>query len=497
MGEAKGFMAYERQDLVKEPVSLRIQHYKEFTKRLDHTALRCQGARCMDCGVPFCHKGCPLGNLIPEWNHLASEQRWQEALYALLETNNFPEFTGRICPAPCEAACVLGINEDPVAIEAIEMSLSDLGFEQGWIKAEPPRQRSGFRVAVIGSGPAGLAAAQQLNRKGHKVDVYERDDRPGGLLMYGIPDFKLEKARVLRRIRLLEEEGITFHCAVHVGRDISLKELQSDYDAILLACGAGKKRDVPIAGRNAKGIYFAEALLSQSTKRQFGDVIPAEELVCAEGKNVIVIGGGDTGSDCVGTANRQGAKKVIQFEIMPMPPQLGRFPRAHERPEESSWPSWPYMLRTSSSHEEGCERHWSLQTKEFVADDKGQLSGLITQQLEWIKEADGSQSLRVVPGSEKMWPCDLVFIAIGFAGPETTGLLGDNHIALSERGNVLADDKSFTTNLPGVFAAGDMRRGQSLVVWAIKEGRDAAASIDRYLLEKQHQTSSRQVHSLN
>ncbi|MFW7379588.1 MAG: glutamate synthase subunit beta [Oligoflexus sp.] len=484
MGEMKGFMIHERQDPKKEPVALRVQHYREFTKSLDSTELKRQGSRCMDCGVPFCHKGCPLGNLIPEWNHLVSENRWQEALMALLETNNFPEFTGRICPAPCESACVLGINEDPVAIEAIEMTLSDMGYQHGWIKAEPPSHRSGFRVAVIGSGPAGLAAAQQLNRKGHLVDVYERADRPGGLLMYGIPDFKLEKARVLQRIKLMEEEGVQFKCGVHVGRDLSLAELQGTYDSVLLTCGATKKRDVPIPGRQLKGIYFAETFLTQSTKRQFGDAIDSEETVWAEGKNVVVIGGGDTGSDCVGTSNRQKAKSVTQFEIMPMPPQLGRFPRAHERPEETSWPDWPYMLRTSSSHEEGCERHWSLQTKEFVGDENGRLKCLVTQKVEWIKDAQGRMSLHVVPGSEKEWPCELVFIAVGFVGAETEGLVSDNKIALTERGNIDANSQNYATNLQGVFAAGDVRRGQSLVVWAIKEGRDAAAAVDRFLSDQ-------------
>jgi glutamate synthase (NADPH/NADH) small chain len=483
MGEEKGFMTYDREDLKKQPPALRVHHYREFAKPLSEEQLRRQGARCMDCGVPFCHQGCPLGNLIPEWNHLVTEKRWQEALYALLETNNFPEFTGRICPAPCESACVLGINEDPVAIENIEMALADMGFEHGWIKPEPPKSRTGKRVAVIGSGPAGLAAAHQLNRSGHTVEVYERADRPGGLLMYGIPDFKLEKAKVSRRVKLMEEEGIVFRCGVNVGKEITLEQMRQDFDAVVLACGATKKRDIPIPGRNLEGIHFAETLLNQSTRRQLGDPIPADEELTAEGKNVIVIGGGDTGSDCVGTSNRQKAKSITQFEIMPMPPQLGKYPRADERPEETAWPAWPYMLRTSTSHEEGVSRQWSLQTKAFLGDDQGRLRALLTQEVEWVTDQNGQRTLQPIAGSEKEWPCELALIAVGFTGPETEGMIDDSNIMLSKRGNVEASDIDYMTSLPGVFTAGDMRRGQSLVVWAIKEGRDAAASVDRFLQE--------------
>ena len=483
MGELKGFLTYKREEPAKEQAKKRVQHYREFVQPLSDKSLRQQGARCMDCGVPFCHQGCPLGNLIPEWNHLVSEEHWKQALMALLETNNFPEFTGRICPAPCETACVLGINEDPVAIEAIEMALADKGFAAGWIKAEPPTHRTGKSIAIVGSGPAGLAAAQQLNRKGHNVTVYERSDRPGGLLMYGIPDFKLEKSKVERRIKLLKEEGIEFRCGVNVGKDVSAQQLRQEHDALLLTCGATKKRDIPIPGRELKGVYFADELLNQSTRRQLGLDVSGEDPVLATGKNVIVIGGGDTGSDCVGTSNRQGAKSITQFEILDTPPNLGKFPRRVERPSQTPWPHWPMMLRTSTSHEEGCDRHWSLLTKEFIGDAQGRLKELVTQRVEWIKSESGYE-MQVVEGSEKAWPCEMALIAIGFTGPETDGLVSELSLQLDRRGNVSANEQQYVTNEEGVFAAGDMRRGQSLVVWAIKEGRDAAAAIEQYLAKK-------------
>ncbi|MCX6128308.1 MAG: glutamate synthase subunit beta [Proteobacteria bacterium] len=479
MGEVKGFMSYERKVPAKEPVFQRVQHYREFTAAIDDADLRKQGARCMDCGVPFCHNGCPLGNVIPEWNHLVSESDYEAALKVLLSTNNFPEFTGRICPAPCETACVLGINEDPVSIEAIEMALADMGFAKGWIKAEAPAIRSGFKVAVVGSGPAGLAAAQQLNRQGHLVTVYERADRPGGLLMYGIPDFKLEKHRILRRVEQLEAEGVKFCCGIEVGVDLSMQKLQSDYDAILLCCGASRKRDVAIPGRELSSIYFAEQFLSQSTRRTFGD--PIAQPILATGKDVIVIGGGDTGSDCVGTSHRQGARSVTQFEIMPQAPQLNQFPRAHERPQETPWPQWTHMLRTSSSHEEGGSRHWSLESVEFEADALGQLQALITRELAWYTDSSGQKRYEKVSGSEKRWPCQMVLIAVGFLGADTRGPVEQLNLQMSERGNIQADEYDFSTNIPGVFAAGDVRRGQSLVVWAIAEGRKAAEAIGRYL----------------
>ncbi len=481
MGEVKGFMTYARAVPEKEPAALRLKHYREFVEPINDEELRQQGARCMDCGVPFCHHGCPLGNVIPEWNHLVSERDEEAALQALLATNNFPEFTGRICPAPCEAACVLGIHEDPVSIEAIEMALADKGFAKGWIRPEPPLIRTGKKVAVIGSGPAGLAAAQQLNRQGHWVTVYERADRPGGLLMYGIPDFKLEKSKVQRRVQLLEAEGVSFRCGVNVGFDVTMDELKKDYDAILLSHGATKKRDVAIPGREHQGVYFAEQFLTQSTRRVLGDNIDDLEPILATGKDVIVIGGGDTGSDCVGTSNRQGARSVTQFEIMPKPPQLSKYPRAQERPQESPWPYWTHMLRTSSSHEEGCSRHWSLESVSFEADADGHLQALVTRELAWFTDEKGQRKFEPVPGSEKRWPAQLVLIAVGFTGPDTKGPIEQLGVTVNERGNIKADESNYATNVPGVFAAGDARRGQSLVVWAISEGRKAAEAIGRYL----------------
>lgn len=481
MGEVKGFLSYARAVPAKEPAQERLRHYREFTSPIVEEELRKQGARCMDCGVPFCHNGCPLGNVIPEWNHLVSQGDDEAALQALLATNNFPEFTGRICPAPCESACVLGIHEDPVSIEAIEMALADKGFANGWIKPEPPAVRTGKKVAVVGSGPAGLAAAQQLNRQGHLVTVYERADRPGGLLMYGIPDFKLEKSRVQRRIQLLKDEGIRFQCGVNVGVDIPMQDLRQEYDAILLCSGATKKRDVAIPGRDANGVYFAEQFLTQSTRRVLGDSIGDLEPILATGKDVIVIGGGDTGSDCVGTSNRQGARSVTQFEIMAKPPVLKAYPRANERPVETPWPQWTHMLRTSSSHEEGCSRHWSLESVRFEADAQGQLQALITRELAWFTDEKGQKRFEPVAGSERRWPCQLALIAVGFLGADTVGPVEQLGLAMSPRGNINADDKSYATNIPGVFAAGDVRRGQSLVVWAIAEGRQAAEAIGRTL----------------
>ncbi|MDQ3232529.1 MAG: glutamate synthase subunit beta, partial [Pseudobdellovibrionaceae bacterium] len=421
MGEVKGFMTYARAVPTKQPTALRVKHYREFVEAINDEELRQQGARCMDCGVPFCHHGCPLGNVIPEWNHLVSERDEEAALQSLLATNNFPEFTGRICPAPCETACVLGIHEDPVSIEAIEMALADKGFAKGWIRPEPPTLRTGKKVAVIGSGPAGLAAAQQLNRQGHWVTVYERADRPGGLLMYGIPDFKLEKSKVQRRVQLMEAEGISFRCSVNVGFDVTMAELQKEYDAILLSHGATKKRDVPIPGREHQGVYYAEQFLTQSTRRVLGDNISDLEPILATGKDVIVIGGGDTGSDCVGTSNRQGARSVTQFEIMPRPPALNKYPRAQERPQETPWPYWTHMLRTSSSHEEGCSRHWSLESVSFEADAEGHLQALVTRELAWFTNDKGQRTFEPVPGSEKRWPAQLILIAVGFLGPDPAG----------------------------------------------------------------------------
>ncbi len=479
MGEVRGFLDYPRQVLKKQPVHERIQHYKEFIQPYAKSDLRTQGARCMDCGVAFCHNGCPLGNLIPNWNHLVSEEHYKAALESLLSTNNFPEFTGRICPAPCESACVLGINEDPVAIEGIEMALADMGFARGWIKAERPSFRSGKTVAVIGSGPAGLAAAQELNRAGHSVTVFEKADRPGGLMMYGIPDFKLEKSKIERRIQLLQDEGIRFQCNVNVGVDIAAETLHAQFDAVLLTVGAGSKRDIQIPGRQFKGVHFAEDLLSQSTRRVMGDAIHSHEAVYANDKDVIVIGGGDTGSDCVGTSRRQGARSITQFEIMTKPPILTKFPRAHERPEETAWPAWTHMLRTTSSHEEGANRHWSLETVAFEGNENGELSGLTTRELAWFTDDSGRRGFKAVEGSEKTWPCQMALIAVGFLGAERNGLASELELQFDPRGNIETID--YESSRPGVFAAGDARRGQSLVVWAIAEGREAARSVSRYL----------------
>jgi glutamate synthase (NADPH/NADH) small chain len=483
MGDVRGFMKYPRRTYGKEPVAERVKHYNEFLKVLDTEELKLQGARCMDCGVPFCHTGCPLGNIIPDWNDLVYRDHWREALERLHATNNFPEFTGRVCPAPCEAACVLGINEDPVAIKQIEMAIADRAIAEGWVVAEPPLSRTGKSVAVVGSGPAGLAAAQQLNRAGHLVTVFERADRPGGLLMYGIPDFKLEKPHVWRRIKQIEGEGVEFRCNANVGVNVPTAELRDGFDAILLAGGATAPRDLPIPGRNLRGIYFAMDFLPQQNAKNQGDSI--SDQILATGKDTIVIGGGDTGSDCTGTSNRQGCRSLTQFELLPQPPDVGSYPRASERPANSPWPLWPMILRTSTSHEEGCHREWSILTKEFRADSSGNVESLVTVRVEWAPDASGRQAMREVPGSEQVWPCQLVLLAMGFLGPEKRGPIADLGLELDPRGNVKADS-NYMTSVEGVFAAGDLRRGQSLVVWAIHEGREAARAIDKHLMGVSH-----------
>jgi glutamate synthase (NADPH/NADH) small chain len=479
MGEPRGFMKYQRKVSGYAPVEQRLKNYDEFLTILSEAEIKEQGARCMDCGVPFCHTGCPLGNIIPDFNDLVYRQQWHEASQRLHATNNFPEFTGRVCPAPCEAACVLGINEDPVAIKQIEMTIADRAFDEGWVVPEPPAVRTGKRVAVVGSGPAGLAAAQQLNRAGHLVTVFERADRPGGLLMYGIPDFKLEKAKVWRRVRQMEEEGIEVRCSANIGGNVPTQELIDDYDAILLCGGSTLGRDLPIPGRELEGVHFAMDFLPQQNKRNAGDEVPGQ--ITATGKDVIVIGGGDTGSDCDGTSNRQGAKSLTQFELLPQPPDLGKYPRAADRPENTPWPNWPVMLRTSSSHEEGCRREWSILTKEFLGDENGHVRAAKTVRIEWYTDAEsGRQKFREVPGSEEEWPCQLALLAMGFTGPNQEGPIKDLGLELDERGNVKATN--YQTSREGVFAAGDMRRGQSLVVWAIHEGREAARNVDLWLM---------------
>jgi glutamate synthase (NADPH/NADH) small chain len=483
MGKPTGFLEFTRELPAKKPVQERLQHYHEFVNRFSDEKLNQQSARCMNCGVPFCHSGCPLGNVIPEFNDAVYKKDWQDAYDILSSTNNFPEFTGRICPAPCESACVLGINQPPVAIEEIEKHIIEIAFDKGFVKAKKPNLRSGKKVAVIGSGPAGLAAAAQLNYAGHQVTVYERDDAPGGLLRYGIPDFKLEKWVIDRRIRLMEEEGVVFICNANVGVNVSINDLLRENHAIVLSGGSTVPRDLSIPGRELKGVYFAMQFLKQQNKRNAGrdpfanasiesNVFP-EELV-ASGKNVVVIGGGDTGSDCVGTSNRHGAATVTQFELLPKPPE-GR--TAH-----MPWPTYPMTLKTSSSHEEGADRKWAVATKAFLGDEQGRLRALQIVDLEWKTGEDGRASqFTEVPGSVREIPCELALLAMGFLHPQREGVLAELDVELDERGNVKASEKAYQTNIQKVFTAGDMRRGQSLVVWAISEGRECARKVDEFL----------------
>ncbi len=476
MGKITGFLEFDRKVEDYAPAEERVKHYKEFTVPLKETELKNQGARCMDCGIPFCHSGCPLGNLIPDFNDAVYRGKWEKAANILHSTNNFPEFTGRLCPAPCEEACVLGINEDPVSIENIEKNIVEKAFEKGWIQPLPPETRTGKRVAVIGSGPAGLAAAQQLNRAGHLVTVFERDEKPGGLLRYGIPDFKMEKHIIDRRLKVLEEEGIEFQCGVHVGVDMKSEDLKNEYDAIVLCGGATVRRNLPIEGADLKGVVQAMDFLPQNNRRVDG-VKKFENEILANDKDVIVIGGGDTGSDCIGTSFRQGAKSVSNFEIMPM--------ATAERPEGQPWPYWPMRLRTSSSHKEGAERFFSISTKKFVGDKEGNLTGLITAEVEWIKQPGKRPILKEVAGTEKEWKCELALLALGFTGSEMT-IAEQLGLAVDTRTNIKASENNYQTNIPSVFVAGDQRRGQSLIVWAISEGRQAAHHIDSYLMGKSY-----------
>ncbi|MEL4456038.1 glutamate synthase subunit beta [Lutimonas vermicola] len=469
MGKITGFIEFERVDEHNKAVKDRLKDYKEFTVKLPEEELKKQGSRCMDCGIPFCHSGCPLGNLIPDFNDLVYRGEWKKALEILHSTNNFPEFTGRLCPAPCEKACVLGLIEDPVSIENIEKNIVEKGFEKGWIVAHPPKERTGKTVAVVGSGPAGLAAAQQLNRAGHMVTVFERDDEIGGLLRYGIPNFKMEKEIIDRRVAILKEEGILFETNANIGLNYPIEKLD-DFDSIVLCGGATKRRSLPTKGADAKGVVQAMDFLTQQTKSLFGSKFEGE-MISARGKDVIVIGGGDTGSDCVGTSNRQGAKSVTNFEIMPKPPL--------SRSDTTPWPFWPLQLKTSSSHEEGCERNWLINTKEFITNDKNELIALKTVEVEWKTVPGQRPQLIEKAGTEKTWPCDLVLLALGFTGPETT-LSEQLGLDLDERTNYKASN--YQTNVSHVFTAGDMRRGQSLIVWAINEGREAAREVDLFLM---------------
>ncbi len=428
----------------------------------------------MDCGIPFCHQGCPLGNIIPDWNDLVYRDNWQDAIQRLHATNNFPEWTGRLCPAPCEGSCVLGINDDAVTIKAVEVTIIDRAFEEGWVTPEPPGARTGKKVAVVGSGPAGLAAAQQLNRAGHLVTVFERADRIGGLLRYGIPEFKMEKRVLERRLALMEKEGVGFRPNCDVGRAPRLAELQREFDAVVLACGAGAPRDLPVPGRELRGIHFAMEYLTLSNKRCEGDPIPDERFISARGKHVVILGGGDTGADCLGTVHRQGAASVHQFELLPRPPDA----RAPDNP----WPQWPNILRVSSAHEEGGERVYAVSTQRFTGDAEGRVTHLHAVKVDMVREG-GRLDFKPTPGSEFALDADLVLLAMGFVGPERSGPIEELGLRLTERGNV-ARDASWMTSAPGVFTCGDMQRGQSLIVWAIAEGRSCAAGVDRWLMGK-------------
>jgi len=470
MGKPTGFMEFTRELPKKEDPKTRIKEYKEFVPEWSSKQSTEQSARCMDCGIPFCHSGCPLGNIIPEFNDAVYQENWELAYEILSSTNNFPEFTGRICPAPCESACVLGINQPPVAIEQIEKTIIEHAFSNNLVKARIPTERTGKKIAVIGSGPAGMAAAAQLNYAGHLVTVFERDDEVGGLLRYGIPDFKLEKWVVQRRVKVMEEEGVVFKTSSYVGVNVKVSDLLYEFDSIVLSGGSTIPRDVPIKGRELKGVHFAMEFLPQQNKRVASKEVKKEEIL-ATGKNVFVIGGGDTGSDCVGTSNRHGAKSVTQIELLSKPPE--------GKNENTPWPNWPMILRTSTSHEEGCERQWAINTKEFVGDDKGNLRGVKVVEVEWQME-NGKPIMQERAGSEKLIECELVLIAAGFLHPQHEGMLNDFGVEFDERGNVKSTN--YQTNNPKVFAAGDMRRGQSLVVWAISEGRECARKIDEFLM---------------
>ncbi len=472
MGKITGFLEYSRKDETYLKVEKRIKNYKEFTIPLEETELKNQGARCMDCGIPFCHSGCPLGNLIPDFNDAVYKGRWEDAAKILHSTNNFPEFTGRLCPAPCEEACVLGINEDPVSIENIEKNIVERAFKEGWIKPQIPNKRSGKKVAVVGSGPSGLATAQQLNRAGHLVTVFERDAKIGGLLRYGIPDFKLQKNIIDRRLSILEQEGISFETNAYVGKNISVERLKNDYDAIVLCGGATVRRSIPIKGAHLKGIVQAMDFLKQNNERVEG-VKDFETEYLAKDKHVIVIGGGDTGSDCIGTSNRHGAKSVTNFEILSKP--------TTGRPAHQPWPYWPMKLKTTSSHQEGVERFFSISTKEFIGDKDGNIKALKTVEVEWIFKNGERPELKEIPNTEKTWDCDLVLLALGFTGSENT-LAEQFGLEMDFRTNIKATEKDYKTNVPGIFTAGDMRRGQSLIVWAISEGRQAAHHVDAFLM---------------
>ena len=475
MGKATGFLEVDRKDRAYEKPAERLQHWHEFVKPLTGSETSTQASRCMDCGIPFCHNGCPVNNLIPDWNNLVYHSDWQKALTVLHSTNNFPEFTGRICPAPCEQSCTLNIQDTPVTIRTIECETVELGWEEGWIQPVIA-ERSGKRVAVVGSGPAGLAAAQQLARAGHAVTVFEKNDRIGGLLRYGIPDFKLEKHRIDRRMKQMQAEGVEFRTNVEVGITLPVSALLENFHAVVMAGGAEAPRDLPIDGRELGGVHFAMEFLTQQNKRNAGDEesrAAPQGTISAKGKHVVVIGGGDTGSDCVGTSNRQGAASVTQIEILPKPPV--------KENKAVTWPDWPVKLRVSSSQEEGCTTEWSAMATGFVGDN-GKIKAIACVRVEWQADPQGRRTPRAVPGSEFTLEAELVLLAMGFTGPRRTGMLEQAGVDVDGRGNVKATDQDYKTSTPRVFACGDMRRGQSLVVWAIREGRQAARAIDEFLM---------------
>jgi glutamate synthase (NADPH/NADH) small chain len=471
MGKITGFLELQRIQEVAEPVNERVRHYREFILTLTDDAAAKQGARCMDCGIPFCQSGCPIHNIIPDWNDLVYSKQWRNALEVLHTTNNFPEFTGRVCPAPCEAACTLNINNDPVGIKSIEHFIIDKGWEEGWVTPQVPDRKTGKRVGVVGSGPAGMACAQQLARAGHDVVLFEKADRIGGLLRYGIPDFKMEKHLIDRRMAQMTEEGVEFRPNSHVGVDIPAGQLLEQFDAIVLTGGAEEPRDLRVPGRELDGIHFAMEFLPQQNKVVAGDTV--QNQIMATGKHVVIIGGGDTGSDCVGTSNRHGAASITQFELLPQPPESEDKPLV--------WPNWPIKLRTSTSHEEGVNRDWSVTTKRFEGSD-GKVGKLVAARVEWRREGNGPPKMVEIPGSEFEIKADLVLFAMGFLGPVHKGLLEQFGVERDARTNVKADTDSYRTSVPKVFAAGDMRRGQSLVVWAIREGRQAARAVDEFLM---------------
>jgi glutamate synthase (NADPH/NADH) small chain len=472
MGKVTGFLEIQRKKPPTRPVPDRIRDWREVYLPYEESALREQTARCMDCGIPFCHQGCPLGNLIPDWNDFVYRDRWAAAIDRLHATNNFPEFTGRLCPAPCEGSCVLGINDQPVTIKAAEAAIIERAFDEGWVVARPPAARTGKRVAVVGSGPAGLAVADQLNRAGHWVTVYERADRIGGLLRYGIPAFKLEKRWIERRLRIMSDEGITFRTGCHIGVNVPVEELRGASDAVVLAGGSTVPRDLPVPGRELQGIHFAMEYLTMQNRRCEGDAIADDRFLTAADKHVIIIGGGDTGADCLGTVHRQGARSVLQLELLSRPPDA----RAPQNP----WPLWPNIFRVSTAHEEGGERLYSIATQRFAGDADGRVTALHTTQVETVN-TNGRLAFKPVPGSEVELPADLVLLAMGFVGPEPNGAVGRLGVKLTDRGTVWRD-ANWMTNVPGVFTAGDMQRGQSLIVWAIADGRSCAHGVDAYLM---------------